>query len=309
MKIQSYCEGLKGVVEGVHKVSKALGGVETSSNIPDALQEVATAIESGGGGGGATYTGGYGIDVVNHEISIDDNVVATKSDLPDINDYYTKEESDILLEAKANKSTIYTKGEVDSALLTKADKSNTYTKAEVDALIPEDEIVYFTYYRHYPSRPVPTVGEIIEAYNAGKTVYLRVVYEQKEADGICPIDFIMTDDNYVQFASPKRIFKDGMWHTFIYYYEVSTSGITETVVEIPSSVELTYNSSTLAQAKYAAIESCVKIIDGTVVYQPVSIQSTPSNTVTFFVLDGENNQIVQYVVTDTGWTKNITKTL
>ena len=265
MKIQSYCEGLKGVVEGVHKVSKALGGVETSSNIPDALQEVATAIESGGGGGGATYTGGYGIDVVNHEISIDDTVVATKS--------------------------------------------NTYTKAEVDALIPEDEIVYFTYYRHYPSRPVPTVGEIIEAYNAGKTVYLRVVYEQKEADGICPIDFIMTDDNYVQFASPKRIFKDGMWHTFIYYYEVSTSGITETVVEIPSSVELTYNSSTLAQAKYAAIESCVKIIDGTVVYQPVSIQSTPSNTVTFFVLDGENNQIVQYVVTDTGWTKNITKTL
>lgn len=234
MKIQSYCEGLKGVVEGVHKVSKALGGAETSSNIPDALQEVATAIESGGGGGGGTYTGGYGIDVVNHEISIDDNVVATKSDLPDINDYYTKEESDILLEAKANKSATYTKGEVDSALLTKADKSNTYTKAEVDALIPEDEVVYFTYYRHYPSRPVPTVSEMIEAYNAGKTVYLKVVYNQEEADRICPIDTIIIDNNYVRFANPSRIYEGaGIWRTVIYYYEVRNSGITEIIVEVP----------------------------------------------------------------------------
>ena len=37
-----------------------------------------------GGGGGSDYTAGQGITITNNEISVDTNVIATKSDLPTI---------------------------------------------------------------------------------------------------------------------------------------------------------------------------------------------------------------------------------
>lgn len=49
--------------------------------------------------------------------------------------YYTKTETDTLLDTKADKSTTYTKTETDAALALKADKSDTYTKNQVDSAL------------------------------------------------------------------------------------------------------------------------------------------------------------------------------
>lgn len=51
------------------------------------------------------------------------------------NNYYTKTETDDLLDAKADKSTTYTKTEVDSALALKANSADVYTKTESDAAL------------------------------------------------------------------------------------------------------------------------------------------------------------------------------
>lgn len=50
------------------------------------------------------------------------------------NDYYSKAETDDLLDDKADKATTYTKTETNNLLNGKADKSTTYTKAQVDSI-------------------------------------------------------------------------------------------------------------------------------------------------------------------------------
>lgn len=54
MNIQDCCVGLKGVVSSIHKVTRALSGTTNSTTISSAIDEVATAIENGGGGSGGT---------------------------------------------------------------------------------------------------------------------------------------------------------------------------------------------------------------------------------------------------------------
>lgn len=54
---------------------------------------------------------------------------------PVLDDYYTKSETDTLLNAKANSTDVYNKTEDDALFLLKADKSDTYTKTQVDSLI------------------------------------------------------------------------------------------------------------------------------------------------------------------------------
>lgn len=49
-------------------------------------------IGGGGGGGGGSYTAGNGIEIENNQISVDTDVVATKSDLPDMSEYATESE-------------------------------------------------------------------------------------------------------------------------------------------------------------------------------------------------------------------------
>ena len=44
------------------------------------------------GGGGGSYTAGNGIEIENNQISVDTDVVATKSDLPDMSEYATESE-------------------------------------------------------------------------------------------------------------------------------------------------------------------------------------------------------------------------
>ena len=44
-----------------------------------------------GGGGGSDYTAGQGITITNNEISVDTNVIATKSDIPSLDGYATEQ--------------------------------------------------------------------------------------------------------------------------------------------------------------------------------------------------------------------------
>jgi hypothetical protein len=62
---------------------------------------------------------------------------ADKTDLPDMTKYYNKTQTDNLLSQKANASSVYTKTEINTELAKKADKTDTYTKQEVDNLIPD----------------------------------------------------------------------------------------------------------------------------------------------------------------------------
>lgn len=55
--------------------------------------------------------------------------------MPNMSNYYTKTETNGLLDTKADKSTTYTKTETNDLLATKANQSTTYTKTEVDTLI------------------------------------------------------------------------------------------------------------------------------------------------------------------------------
>lgn len=57
----------------------AQGDVRWTKNIP-------------GGGGSESYTAGNGIEIENNQISVDTDVVATKSDLPDMSEYATESE-------------------------------------------------------------------------------------------------------------------------------------------------------------------------------------------------------------------------
>lgn len=53
----------------------------------------------------------------------------------DLSNYYTKTQTDTLLDAKADQSTTYTKTEVDTALGNKANSSDVYTKTQVDTAL------------------------------------------------------------------------------------------------------------------------------------------------------------------------------
>ena len=59
---------------------------------------------------------------------------ADKSEIPDMDDYYTKSETDALI---PDVSGLATKTELTNGLSGKADKSDTYTKQQVDNLIPD----------------------------------------------------------------------------------------------------------------------------------------------------------------------------
>lgn len=72
-----------------------------------------SGIPYSGGGGGGEYTAGNGIDITNDEISIDDNVVATKTDVDTtLLKYWT------LTSGKQNSLTALTTAEVADILNT-----------------------------------------------------------------------------------------------------------------------------------------------------------------------------------------------
>ena len=96
----------------------------TATNVQEAIDEVNDKI---GGGMGDYYTK-----------SETDALLDDKADKSDLDDYYTKSQADILLAGKVDDSDLdnyYTKSEVNSAMSGKADKSNVYTKSQTDSLL------------------------------------------------------------------------------------------------------------------------------------------------------------------------------
>lgn len=112
MAIQDYCIGLKGAVNAIHRVTRALSGNVNSTTISDAVEEVAIAIENGGGGGGGGTTD-------HTKLQNRDN--ADQHPIGAITGLETK------LNEKANVSNTYTKSEVDSSLATKQEKLQSGT--------------------------------------------------------------------------------------------------------------------------------------------------------------------------------------
>ena len=96
----------------------------TATNVQEAIDEVNDKI---GGGMGDYYTK-----------SETDALLDDKADKSDLNDYYTKSQADNLLSGKVDDSDLdnyYTKSEVNNAMSGKADKSNVYTKSQTDSLL------------------------------------------------------------------------------------------------------------------------------------------------------------------------------
>ena len=81
-----------------------------------------------------TLTAGYNI------VISDDNVISAVEG-GSLEDYYTKEETDALVDVKADSDDVYTKEEtytsteIDSLVDAKADSDDVYTKTEVDTLL------------------------------------------------------------------------------------------------------------------------------------------------------------------------------
>ena len=69
-------------------------------------------------------------EINNLETQIEEIITEVLSD-----DYYTKTQTDTLLNAKANASDVYTKTQTDTLLSAKANTSDVYTKTEVDNII------------------------------------------------------------------------------------------------------------------------------------------------------------------------------
>ena len=117
-------------------------------------EQIDSMLESGGtGGGGGTvdltnyYTKTEVDTKLTSKVNTSDlSAVATsgsyndlldKPNIPDINNLYTKAQTDELLVSKADSSNVYTKTEVDNLISGGAtvDLTNYYTKTEVDNLL------------------------------------------------------------------------------------------------------------------------------------------------------------------------------
>ena len=84
------------------------GGVQKGSFNLNQTTDATINLDAGGGGGSA-YTAGPGIDITNNVISVDSAVVALKSDLPNMNNYYNTTQVDLMLQDKADISEVPTK--------------------------------------------------------------------------------------------------------------------------------------------------------------------------------------------------------
>ena len=115
-------------------------------------EQIDTMLEGVSGGGGGSTGGDYytksEIDtkLTSKANTSDLSAVATsgsyndlldKPNIPDINNLYTKAQTDELLILKADRSKVYTKTEVDNLISGGAtvDLTNYYTKTEVDNLL------------------------------------------------------------------------------------------------------------------------------------------------------------------------------
>ena len=151
IKIKRYAD--KENLKKLMKYTKATFATKSETNEKFYTKEqVDTMLEGVSGGGGGSTGGDYytksEIDtkLTSKANTSDLSAVATsgsyndlldKPNIPDINNLYTKAQTDELLILKADSSKVYTKTEVDNLISGGAtvDLTNYYTKAEVDNLL------------------------------------------------------------------------------------------------------------------------------------------------------------------------------
>ena len=152
IKIKRYAD--KENLKKLMKYSKDTFATKSETNEKFYTKEqVDTMLEgvSGGGGGGSTGGDYYTKSEIDTKLTSKANTsdlsaVATsgsyndlldKPNIPDINNLYTKAQTDELLILKADSSKVYTKTEVDNLISGggTVDLTNYYTKTEVDNLL------------------------------------------------------------------------------------------------------------------------------------------------------------------------------
>ena len=150
IKIKRYAdkENLKKLV----KYSKDTFATKSETNekfyTKEQVDSMLEGVSGGGGGTGDNYYTKSEIDtkLTSKANTSDLSAVATsgsyndlldKPNIPDINNLYTKAQTDELLILKADSSKVYTKTEVDNLISGGAtvDLTNYYTKTEVDNLL------------------------------------------------------------------------------------------------------------------------------------------------------------------------------
>lgn len=94
------------------------GGVTKGTITTNQSGDTTIALDAGGG---SSYTAGNGIDITNDEISIDTNVVATKSDIPDVSNMVTTDTAQTITGRKTFDSII-----ANTAITAPSVNSNQY---------------------------------------------------------------------------------------------------------------------------------------------------------------------------------------
>lgn len=150
IKIKRYAD--KENLKKLMKYSKDTFATKSETNEKFYTKEqIDTMLEGVSGGGGSTGGDYYTKNEIDTKLTSKANTsdlsaVATsgsyndlldKPNIPDINNLYTKAQTDELLISKADSSKVYTKTEVDNLISGGAtvDLTNYYTKTEVDNLL------------------------------------------------------------------------------------------------------------------------------------------------------------------------------
>ena len=150
IKIKRYAD--KENLKKLMKYSKDTFATKSETNEKFYTKEqIDTMLEGVSGGGGSTGGDYYTKSEIDTKLTSKANTsdlsaVATsgsyndlldKPNIPDINNLYTKAQTDELLISKADSSKVYTKTEVDNLISGGAtvDLTNYYTKTEVDNLL------------------------------------------------------------------------------------------------------------------------------------------------------------------------------
>ena len=160
IKIKRYAD--KENLKKLMKYSKDTFATKSETNDKFYTKEqIDTMLEGVSGGGGGSTGGDYytksEIDtkLTSKANTSDLSAVATsgsyndllnKPNIPDINNLYTKAQTDELLISKADSSKVYTKTEVDNLISGggTVDLTNYYTKTEVDNLLSNISINFIT---------------------------------------------------------------------------------------------------------------------------------------------------------------------
>lgn len=189
--------------------------------------------------------------VINEETN---TISAIQGGTPVLDDYYTKEETNELLDEKADVIDVYNKTEIDTKLGAKADSVDVYDKIEIDNLISGVcEVIDATIEQGDYATIVITneikKGDIVVCnINTNLANYFNFVAtsiedNQSYKNASLSLNYIRTDaNNYIKYFKQGFVSKYGDND-----YRIKIMDITETVTNGASSIA-TVNYSTISAA-------------------------------------------------------------